>query len=231
LIHQSLARLSTLARSLTLGIALSLLLAACGGGSDSKDSQSNPPAPVQVPSGPSNSAPTIQGSPAASIAVGQKYSFTPVANDTNGDHLTFSVANLPSWATFDQASGQVSGTPSAADVGSYAGIKITVSDGTAATSLAAFTVAVTQIGSGSATLSWVAPTENTDGSALADLSGYVVHYGQTSASLDKTVMLSNASLTRYVVENLSTGTWFFAIEAVNGAGVHSNLSTVVSKAI
>jgi hypothetical protein len=215
-------------RALTLGVALSFLLAACGGGSD--DKQSNQPAPVEGPSG-SNTAPTIQGAPATSIAAGQKYSFTPSASDANGDHLTFSVANMPSWATFDQTSGQLSGTPATADIGSYANIKITVSDGKASTSLSAFAVAVTQIGSGNATLSWVAPTENTDGSMLADLTGYVVRYGQTSGSLDQTVSLANPSLTRYVVEGLSSGQWYFAIEAVNSLGSHSNLSEVVSKTI
>jgi hypothetical protein len=204
------------------------MLAACGSGSG--DQQSNQAAPVQVPSG-SNTAPTIQGSPATSIAAGQKYSFTPSASDANGDHLTFSVSNMPAWATFDQTSGQLAGTPATGDIGSYANIKITVSDGKASTSLAAFTVAVTQIGSGNATLSWVAPTENTDGSMLADLTGYVVRYGQTSGSLDQTVSLANSSLTRYVVEGLSSGQWYFAIEAVNSSGVHSNLSEVVSKTI
>src|SRR5438309_11629995 len=31
--------------------------------------------------------------------------------------------------------------------------------------------------SGTATLSWLAPTTNTDGAALTDLAGYVIYYG------------------------------------------------------
>jgi hypothetical protein len=39
---------------------------------------------------------------------------------------------------------------------------------------------VTAISNGRATLSWTAPTENTDGTTLANLAGYRIRYG-TSA--------------------------------------------------
>jgi hypothetical protein len=36
---------------------------------------------------------------------------------------------------------------------------------------------------------------------------------------------------RYVVENLSSGTWYFAVVAVNAAGVSSPLSNTASKTV
>jgi len=90
---------------------------------------------------------------------------------------------------------------------------------------------VAQVASGSATLSWVAPTQNVDGSALTDLAGYEIRYGQSSSDLSQTVLLNNPSLNIYVVENLTSGTWYFAVAAVNGQGGTSPLSNVASKTI
>ena len=85
-------------------------------------------------------------------------------------------------------------------------------------------------GTGTATLSWEAPTTNTDGSALIDLSGYRIYYGMSSADLSQTVQLGLGTQT-YVIENLGTGTWYFAIRAVTNTGLESALSQVVSKTI
>jgi Fibronectin type III domain len=84
---------------------------------------------------------------------------------------------------------------------------------------------------GSAELSWMPPTENTDGSVLTDLAGYEIQYGRTSTELSETISLTNPSLNRYLVENLSPGTWYFALTAINSQGVHSVFSSVASKTI
>jgi hypothetical protein len=211
-------------------VLTAVLLGGCGGGGggDSADSATaNPPA-----SG-SNSAPTLSGTPGASVVVGQAYSFQPAAADANGDPLTFTAANLPSWATFSATTGRISGTPTAAQVGSYANIGVTVSDGTTSASIGPFTVTVSDVanGSGSATLSWTPPTTNADGSSLGNLSGYEVRYGTSAGNLTQTVSLTNPSLNRYVVENLGSGTWHFAVVAVNSAGGTSNLSNTATKTI
>ncbi|NKF50086.1 hypothetical protein G3R49_05820, partial [Shewanella sp. WXL01] len=86
-----------------------------------------------------NDAPVISGTPATSVNEDSAYSFTPSASDDDvSDTLTFSIANKPSWATFNTANGQLSGTPTNADVGTTAGIVISVNDGTVTTSLSAF---------------------------------------------------------------------------------------------
>jgi hypothetical protein len=78
------------------------------------------------------------------------------------------------------------------------------------------------------TLSWEAPTENSDGSVLANLMGYRIHYGPTSKSYSNTIEVSNAGLTTYVVQNLPSGTYYFAITAYNTAGAESSLSAETS---
>jgi hypothetical protein len=144
--------------------------------------------------GGGNAAPTISGTPPATGRVGTAYSFTPTAKDANGDRLTFSIANKPSWAAFDTATGRLSGTPNA--VGTSSNITIRVTDGKATASLDPFSIAVSAA-SGTvrtASLSWVPPTRNTDGTALTNLAGYRIAYGTSASSLSRTVTLSNPAL-------------------------------------
>jgi hypothetical protein len=85
---------------------------------------------------------TISGAPSTSVTAGQAYSFTPRATDSYGRHLMFAIANPPSWASFSESTGQLSGTPSASNVGTYSNIVIAVSDGLKSATLPAFTVQV-----------------------------------------------------------------------------------------
>ena len=90
---------------------------------------------------------------------------------------------------------------------------------------------VTDIGTGAASLSWTPPTQNSDGSTLTTWLAIASPTVVTRAALDRSVSLSNPSLSRYMVENLSSGTWFFAVSAVNSQGVASGASNVASKTI
>lgn len=80
----------------------------------------------------------------------------------------------------------------------------------------------------SVTLGWVAPTENNDGSPITNLAGYKIHYGTSSSEYTETVALDNAGLTRYVLDNLKSGTYYFAITAYNTHGMESPLSGEIS---
>jgi len=220
-------RMSDRLKTTLVALALAVL-SGCGGGGDSGGiSQSGSGGPA------GNAAPTIQGQPSGSVQAGQAYTFTPSASDANGDTLTFSVTNKPDWADFNSSTGRLSGTPTAADIATYSNISISVSDGQASAALSAFAISGVDVasGTGTATLSWTPPTENSDGSALTDLAGYQVYYGQSQNNLNRTVTLNNASLSTYVVENLGSGTWFFALVAVNSHGTTSVFSTVATKTI
>ena len=84
---------------------------------------------------------------------------------------------------------------------------------------------------GSATLSWVAPTTTTSGAALTDLAGYVIYYGSSATSLSQSVQIATVGMQTYVLDNLTAGTWYFAIAAVTNTGAQSALSNIVSKTI
>jgi hypothetical protein len=86
-------------------------------------------------------------------------------------------------------------------------------------------------GMGSATLSWEAPTSNSNGSPLTDLAGYRIYYGSSPKQLSQTVHIKNVGLQTYVIENLEPGTWYFAVKSVATNGVESRLSDVVAKTI
>jgi Fibronectin type III domain len=184
---------------------------------------------VATASAPVPTTPTqISGTPVTALNAGTAYSFAPSATAASGASLKFSIANQPVWAKFDTASGAMTGTPSAGDVGSYANIVISVSDGKTSASLSPFTVTVTQISNGVAAIQWIPPTENTDGSVLTNLVGYKIHYGTSAGALTQSVTITNAGLTAYTLSNLSPGTWYFAMTAYSAAGAESSSSEVIS---
>lgn len=178
-----------------------------------------------------NHAPTISGTPPRSVNVGSTYSFRPTASDADGDTLTYSIANRPSWATFNTSTGLLSGTPSASYVGTYSNIIISVSDGRATASLAAFSISVVDVSNGGANLSWTPPTQNTDGSALTNLAGYRIAYGTSSTALTSTIQVANPGLSSYTVSNLAPGTYYFAVRAYTSSGTESNNSNVQTKTV
>ena len=201
-------------------------LAGCGGSgaaTTQTPSSGTPPPPA---------APTISGTPPTQVTAGQAYSFTPTASGPSGTTLSFSVQNLPSWATFSIANGTVSGTPSSSNVGTFANIAISVSDGQMSAALPAFSIQVNaQAVNGSATLSWVPPTTNTDGSPLTDLAGFIVNYGTGTSAMTQSVTVSSATATGYTVQNLTAGTWYFTVVVYTTAGTQSAPSDVASKTI
>jgi hypothetical protein len=198
--------------------------------SDGQDSAQLAPFSIVV-SDAANRAPTISGAPTTAITQGAQYVFAPSASDPDADPLTFSIANPPVWASFDTATGRLSGAPTAEHVGTTSGIVISVSDGEASASLAAFAITVQAVATGSATLSWTPPTTNTDGSSLTNLAGYKIYWGPSQGTYPNSVTLMNPGLTSYVVENLAPGSYFFVATSLNGLGVESAFSGAGSKTI
>jgi hypothetical protein len=171
-----------------------------------------------------NNAPTISGTPATSVVADTPYRFVPSARDADGNALTFTITGRPAWAAFDAATGALYGTPKPEDVGTYANIVISVSDGRAAARLAAFSIAVQSYSVGSATLSWTPPTENVDGTALTNLAGYRLYWGRQPSKYTSSIAVMNPGITTYVVENLASGTYYFAATAINVHGTESGPS-------
>jgi hypothetical protein len=267
-------------------------------------------------------SPTISGTPVTTVVAGAGYVFQALGTDPDGDRLTYGAANLPSWLGINTANGVLTGTPSVAQVGSYANITVSVTDGNSTASLAAFTITVTAPAAGStagttttssawtqcategetcsfsgtqqvrfgepfgnrwtaartltgpvpctnaywgdpspgtgkrcevmdasltlapttsstdgttatgtATLVWQRPLQNTDGTPLTDLAGFVIKYGTDPASLSQTVTLRDANATRFTLDKLGPGTWYFTVASLTAAGLESDLSPRVSKTI
>jgi hypothetical protein len=84
---------------------------------------------------------------------------------------------------------------------------------------------------GSATLSWDAPTVNTDGAPLSDLTGYHIYYGDSPNALTQSVPVAGAATLSYEITGLASGTWYFAVAADAADGTQSALSDVGSKTI
>ena len=201
-------------------ISVALLLCGCLTAEDSV--RSGDGALTEQQSG--NRSPTISGNPQWAVLSGDMYEFEPRTEDPDGDPLTFRIENKPSWANFDPSSGRLYGQPTLADVGTSENIVISVSDGSATRSLPAFSITVSQTTLGSVTLSWVAPTENTDGSPLLDLAGYKIYYGKESGVYNYEIRISNVGITTYVVDNLVPDTYYFAATSYNSSGVESEYS-------
>ncbi|EPN4952878.1 Ig-like domain-containing protein [Vibrio diabolicus] len=93
-----------------------------------------------------NDSPVITGTPSTQVDEDSVYQFVPAALDADpADTLTYLIANMPLWATFDKTTGALSGTPSNSDVGTYPDIVISVSDGTISSSLSAFSITVNNV--------------------------------------------------------------------------------------
>jgi hypothetical protein len=205
--------------SVIIGVAWIFSACSGGGGQGGGNGRSN------------NRPPTISGAPPTTVLPDEAYEFIPTAADSDGDRLEFTILRMPPWATFDRTTGRLAGTPDVSELGPYSNITISVSDRHSTVALPAFDIVVDQVGEGAATLFWAPPTENADGSILTNLAGYRIYYGRKAKSMNQSVVLNNPGLTSYVVEYLPRGWWYFAMTAVNAAGVESSSSRSVKKLV
>jgi Putative Ig domain len=219
-----------------LGVAA--LLSGCGGDDSSSPSSSTAGSSSSSapPSASGTSAPTIKlsGTPPTTVVVGRPYVFQPTASMTGGT-AAFSASGLPGWASFNSSTGEISGTPTASYVGTTGAITITARDGSATASLPPFKIAVTAASTapatGSATLSWTVPTDNTNGTPATNLAGYHIYYGTTPGALNTVINVPEATTTQYKISNLSSGTYYFQVAAYNSLGVDGVASNEESETI
>jgi len=92
-------------------------------------------------------------------------------------------------------------------------------------------VSVVVNNTGTALLSWVPSTENTDESVLTDLAGYKIYYGTSPGNYSETITLDNPGLSSYLVESLPSATWYFVMSSYNASNIESSYSGEVSKVI
>ena len=221
--------------------------------SDSKAVAELPAYDLQVEGDPNaNTPPAITGTPITTATVGNAYAFTPDATDPDGQVLSFSIANLPSWASFDTLTGELAGTPAADDVGRFSGIVISVSDGAASRSLPTFAIDVSAgeppppvnrapVISGSPTLAVTAgsaysfrPTaSDPDGQALSfsiNRKPDWASFSQSTGLLSGTPGASDVGPHAGIVISVSDGTVSVSLAAFTVTVVQANSAPVISGA-
>ncbi len=77
-------------------------------------------------------------------------------------------------------------------------------------------------------LSWLAPDENVDGSALTDLAGYRIYFGEASRDYSDMVELGDPSTTSHTL-TLASGDYYVAMTALDADGNESGYSNEVLK--
>jgi hypothetical protein len=182
-----------------------------------------------------NEAPTISGTPANSVKVGEEYAFTPTASDADNDELSFTISNLPSWASFDDQTGAITGSPEESDVGDYEEILVSVTDGTDTVSLSAFSIEVVsgQAATGSLTLNWKAPSSRTDGTPLdpGEIDGYFIYMGETVDSMKVEMELTDGTADNLTLSNIPVGNYVVALSVYDMNGVESNYSNTLEVSV
>ena len=84
---------------------------------------------------------------------------------------------------------------------------------------------------GEARLSWSAPTQRVDGSALDNLAGYRALWGTTPRAYTEEQVINDPATLELQITGLAPGTWYFAVTAFDATGLESAYSAEVSKTI
>jgi len=87
-------------------------------------------------------------------------------------------------------------------------------------------------GDSEVTLSWVAPSRRVNGDQLSyqsEINGYIILYGRNPASLGYYERVSCKALEcGHTIDGLAPGTWYFAVQTQDNAGLVSEPSAPVS---
>jgi hypothetical protein len=217
--------------------ALLVIVASFLGGCSNSPSSGTSTADNSNPAGSTGNSGTsslaLTGTPPSNVTAGSDYSFQPNVSQGSGA-VTFSITGQPSWANFNDSTGELSGTPTESAVGTSANITITASNGSSTASLGPFAIAVvaaTASAPGTFTLSWMAPDESTAGGPVPELAGYYIYYGTSADELTQSIMVYGGGTTSYVIDYLVPGTYYFSVATYSAQGIESPRSNVVSTSI
>ena len=193
-------------------LTLTAALAACGGASDASSTSSGAAASGTSVAGVS---PSVSGTPPTMVAADNRYSFQPTVANPTGTPLSFSIQNMPVWATFGVSTGALSGTPSAPDAGTYPNIVIAASDGTTTSALPAFSIQVTAAATSPAGGS--SRSSGGSGSSSGSASGSTSSSGSSSGPTASASGIMIPSATQIVDRALNVWTLAGGVVYENGA--------------
>ena len=210
---------------------------------------STTPATATVTVTPVNDAPTITGIPNATVVQGAAYNFTPGGGDVDGDTLVYAITNMPSWASFDETTGALTGTPASTDVANYENIVITVTDNIATpVALTIFNIEVTATAGTNAPPSGLpvisgTPTEGeiltANTASISDADGlnnvvFSYQWNRHEASTDTAISGATAAtylLTQDDVDEMITVTVSFTDDQNNPESLTSTPTAAVTAAV
>jgi Calx-beta domain len=171
------------------------------------------------------------GHPASAIinVVGSGTSTSGSASGSSSGGTTTASTGGSSGGTTTASTGGSSGGTTTASTGSSSGGTSASTSGSSSgtTTSASGSSSGSTIGTSTATLSWSPPTENSNGTALTNLVGYNIYYGTSTGAMINKIALNTVGVTNYVIQNMNSGTWYFAMTAVNGDGTESVTSSAV----
>lgn len=181
-----------------------------------------------------NTAPTWTTAAAFSVTQGTT-SYQLVATDPDPQTVTYALqggSSLPSgWSL--SSSGLLT-IPSNATAQQYPAFTVLAGDGITTTART-FTVTVSATsGSGSVTISWTAPTTNSNGDSFNNstpdrtLAGYRVYYDTISPPVARYATTTDVFIT---ITGLLAGTWYFTVTALDGDGDEGTPSDVFTKVV
>jgi hypothetical protein len=192
-------------RNVVLCSLLTFGLAACGAG------------------GSSSSADTASASESTSSLVSPNVGFIDRTSSAESGATTVAATTPATSAAPATSTTPVSSTANSSTAASTSTTTVASSNKTSTNPVST--------GSGSATLDWMPPTENSDGTVLTNLAGYTVYYGTSPSNLTQSVKITNPGLASYTMSNLPSGTWYFAVTSYSSTGIESTRSGVVSTTI
>jgi hypothetical protein len=142
------------------------------------------------------------------------------------ERRSVSTASAAALALFTLLVGTVATTAATANSGRATGTIAHSRPGSSGTNSGTGTAAT-----GSASLIWQAPSTNSDGSPLTNLAGFYIRYGTQPANLNQLITVASASTLKYVVQKLTSGTWYFTVSSYTTDGAESVPSAMVSGTI
>ena len=87
------------------------------------------------------------------------------------------------------------------------------------------------MGSGTATVTWVAPATRASGDVVGGLMGFRVYYGTVSTAYTASVYVAGASASSATVTGLGAGTWYFTVTSIDALGNESGIGYEMSKSL
>ena len=169
---------------------------------------------VVVDPRPEEPAPTLQlGADISTVAVGETATLT-----WTSEYAQTCVAS-GGWSGAQLLQGSATVTPQAATTYTLE------CSGTGGTTVAMVNISVVS----QLTLQWQPPTENVDGTAIAGLSAYRVHYGVSTGQYDDIVQVDGGETSHSI--DVPTGTYYVAMTAIDIEGNESSLSNEIVKQV